>query len=49
MQLIKIGYNHDTGRKFGNLNVGLKKISAQFQLENDSAPVRLGTFIARLG
>ena len=25
MQLIKIGYNHDTGRKFGNLIVVLKK------------------------
>ena len=34
MQLIKIGYNHDTGRKFGNLIVVLKKNSARFQLEN---------------
>ena len=47
MQLIRIGYNHDTGRKIENLTVVLKKISAQFQLENWSAPARLGTFTAR--
>ena len=34
MQLNKIGYNHDTGMKFGNLIVVLKKNSARFQLEN---------------
>ena len=34
MQFIRIGYNHDTGRKFGILIVVLKKISAWFQLEN---------------
>ena len=43
MQLIRIGYNHDTGRKFGNLIVVLKKISARFQLENLSAPAWLGS------
>ena len=41
MPLIRIGYNHDTGRKFGNLIVVLKKISARFQLENWTAPARL--------
>ena len=34
MQLIRIGYNPDTGRKFGNLILILKKISARFQLNN---------------
>ena len=49
MQLIRIGYNHDTGRKFGNLIVVLKKISAQFQLENWSAPAWLGSEFSQLG
>ena len=43
MQLIRNGYNHDTGRKFGNLIVVLKKFSARFQLENWSVPARLGS------
>ena len=49
MQLIRIGYNHDTGRKFGNLIVVLKKISARFQLENWSAPAQLGSEPSQLG
>ena len=54
MQLIRIGYNHDTGRKFGNLSVGLKKISARFQLSfswkievPQLSSARLGIFIAQ--
>ena len=43
VQLIRIGYNHDTGRKFGKLIVVLKKISARFRLQNWSAPARLGS------
>ena len=34
---------NDNGRKFGNLIVGLKKVSARFQLENWSPPARLGS------
>ena len=53
MQLIRIGYNHDTGRKFGNLIVVLL-ISAKKNFSSVSAQklkysglAWLGTFIAR--
>ena len=54
MQLIRIGYNHDTIRKLGNLivvlNEGLKKIQLGFSSEIEVPQLgsaRLGTFIAR--
>ena len=45
MQLIRIGYNHDTIRKLGNLIVVLNEGLKKYQLGFSSA--RLGTFIAR--
>ena len=51
LQLIRIGYNHDTGRKFGNLIVapdqGLKKYQLGFSLKIEVpqlglAPSQLG-------
>jgi hypothetical protein len=49
MQLIRIGYNHDTIRKLGNLivvlNEGLKKFQLGFSSEIEVP--RLGTFIAQ--
>ena len=50
MQLIRIGYNHDTGRKFGNLIAVLKKIQLGFSSKIDVPQLGstwLGTFIAR--
>ena len=34
IQLIKIGYNHETGKFYILLDYGFKKNSARFQLEN---------------
>ena len=55
IQLIRIGYNHDTGRKFGNLIVVLNQGLRNFQLGFSSkievpqlGSARLGTLIARL-
>ena len=57
MQLIRIGYNHDTIRKLGNLivvlkvlNEGLKKIQLGFSSEIEVPQLgsaQLGNFIAR--
>jgi hypothetical protein len=54
MQLIRIGYNHDTIRKLGNLivvlNEGLKKFQLGFSSEIEVPQLGsagLGTFIAR--
>ena len=51
MQLIRIGYNYDTGRKFGNLivvlNQGLKKIQLGFSSKIEVP--RLGSEPSQLG
>ena len=52
IQLIRIGYNHDTGRKFGNLivvlNQGLRNSSVSAQKLKCPSSARLGTFIVRV-
>ena len=50
IQLIRIGYNHDTGRKFGNLSVGLKKFQLGFSSKIEVPQLgsaRLRNFIAQ--
>ena len=50
MQLIRIGYNDDTGRKFGNLIVVLKKFRLDFSSKIEVPQLglaQLGNFIAR--
>ena len=54
MHLIEIGYNHDTGKKFGNLIVILNYCFNKIQLRFSSkievpqlCLARFGTFIAR--
>ena len=52
IQLIRIGYNHDTGRKFGNLIVVLNQCLRKFSLvsaRNLSALARLGLEPSQLG